>query len=198
MAKMKTANIPPARKAMIDSQLRPSGVNAPFVLERMATLAREDFVPEKLRPLAYIDRSLPLGDGRFLPSPLFHGRLLAEAAPTPQDHVLVIENGSAYLAELCRPLVAELESVGAQDAERLARSRKRFSLILIDGAVEHLPDWLLRRLDEGARVVTGLVEDSVTKLASGRKIAGIVALHPIVEMGIPVIHEFDKPKTWQF
>ena len=34
-----------ARKAMIDSQLRTSGVNEPFVLERMAAVAREDFVP---------------------------------------------------------------------------------------------------------------------------------------------------------
>jgi len=183
---------------MIDSQLRPSGVNAPVVLERMAAVAREDFLPEKLRPLAYIDRSLPLGDGRFLPSPLFHGRLLAEAAPKLQDRVLVIENGAGYLAELCRPLVAKLESVSAQDAAGLAKSRKRFSLILIDGAIEHLPDWLVRRLEEGGRIVTGLVDDSVTRLASGRKIAGIVALHPIVEMGIPVIHEFDKPKTWKF
>ena len=40
-----------ARKAMIDSQLRTSGVNAEFVLRRMAEVAREDFVPASARSI---------------------------------------------------------------------------------------------------------------------------------------------------
>ena len=47
-----------ARKAMIDSQLRTSGVNEPFVLARMAAVAREDFVPEGAKPIAYMDRAV--------------------------------------------------------------------------------------------------------------------------------------------
>ena len=47
-----------ARKAMIDSQLRTSGVNAEPVLRRMAEVARERFVPEAARGFAYIDRAL--------------------------------------------------------------------------------------------------------------------------------------------
>jgi len=35
-----------ARKAMIDSQLRTSGVNEPFVIARMGSVAREEFVPD--------------------------------------------------------------------------------------------------------------------------------------------------------
>ena len=55
-----------ARKAMIDSQLRTSGVNAEFVLRRMAAVARERFVPESARGFAYIDRAISLGGGRYL------------------------------------------------------------------------------------------------------------------------------------
>ena len=69
-----------ARKAMIDSQLRTSGVNNTFVLERMGTLPREDFVPEGSKATAYMDRAIRLADGGFLPAPLFHGAMLAEAA----------------------------------------------------------------------------------------------------------------------
>ncbi len=47
-----------ARKAMIDSQLRTSGVNDGFVLERMSSVAREDFVPEGAKSIAYMDLSL--------------------------------------------------------------------------------------------------------------------------------------------
>ena len=57
-----------ARSAMVDSQLRPQGVTDRAVLAAMGSVAREDFVPSDVRPLAYADRSLSLGGGRFPPS----------------------------------------------------------------------------------------------------------------------------------
>ena len=48
-----------ARKAMVDSQLRTSGVNEEFVLSRMLAVPREDYLPEDTQQLAYIDRSIP-------------------------------------------------------------------------------------------------------------------------------------------
>lgn len=186
-----------ARRAMIDSQLRTSGVNARFVLERMAAVPREDFVPPAVRAIAYIDRAVPLGDGRFLPAPVVHGMMLEEARPALADDCLVIGGGSDYLAELVRPLVASCETISAEDA---ATSRKRggFSLLLIDGAVEQLPAAVVKRLADDARVVTGLVRNGVTRLARGRKTKGEVALLPLTEVGIPVLHAFDVPKGWSF
>ena len=69
---------------------------------------------------------------------------------------------------------------------------------MIDGAAEQLPDALVRRLAEGARVVTGTVDDGVTRLAFGVKAAGEVALLPLAEIGIPVLPEFAAPKGWSF
>jgi protein-L-isoaspartate(D-aspartate) O-methyltransferase len=54
------------RKAMIESQLRVSGVNDPAVLAAFAAVPREDFVPAERRALAYMDRAVPLGDGTVL------------------------------------------------------------------------------------------------------------------------------------
>ena len=71
-----------ARRAMIDSQLRTSGVNADFVLRRMGAVAREDFVPESARGFAYIDRAIALGGGRHLAAPVVQGMMLQEARPT--------------------------------------------------------------------------------------------------------------------
>ena len=78
-----------ARRAMIDSQLRTSGVNDPRVLAAMLQIAREDLVPEARAGQAYADRAVPLGNGRALPAPLFHGRMLQEADIPPwQRHQL--------------------------------------------------------------------------------------------------------------
>ena len=184
-----------ARRAMIDSQLRTSGVNAEWVLRRMDAVAREQFVPESARGFAYIDRAVSLGDGRFLAAPVFHGMMLQEARPAPEDRALVVDGGSGYLPELVRPLVGTLDVISAADT---AGRRGDYTLLLVDGAAEQLPATLVKRLADGARVVTGWVRNGVTCLAYGRKAAGEVALLPLAEMGVPVLPEFAAPKGWSF
>lgn len=186
-----------ARRAMIDSQLRTSGVNEPFVLAAMNRVAREDFVPEALRTSAYIDRAIPLGDGRFLASPVVHGMMLAEAAPKSTDKVLLIGDGKGYLAALLAPLVGSLDAVAPADAAAKSGNGD-YSLIVIDGAAEELPASIEKLLAEDGRLVTGLLERGVTRLAAGRKAAGAISLLPLAEIGIPVLPEFAAPKRWSF
>jgi protein-L-isoaspartate(D-aspartate) O-methyltransferase len=185
-----------ARRAMIDSQLRTSGVNEEYVLARMIAVPREDFLPADKASVAYIDRAVTLADGA-LAAPLFYGKLLIEAAPTPQDRVLVVEGGTGYLAELLRPLVAEVTTVSAADAAK-DTGGGNYSLIVIDGAIEHLTDGLAAQLEDNGRIVTGLVLRQVTRLASGRKVAGQLNLQPVEDLGIPVLSAFAVPTRWTF
>ncbi len=187
-----------ARRAMIDSQLRVSGVNADFVLTAVNSVPREDHVPADARALAYIDRAVPLGEGRFLAAPLFYGRLLSEAAPTAQDKVLVVDGGSGYLPALVRTLGAAVAVTDPASAAAGAPGNGAFTLLLIDGAIEQLPAGLAGSLADEGRVATGTVERGVTRLAVGRKAGGDVALLPIAEMGIPVLPAFARPKGWSF
>jgi protein-L-isoaspartate(D-aspartate) O-methyltransferase len=187
-----------ARKAMIDSQLRTSGVNEEFALARMNAVPREDFLPEDKASLAYIDRSIAIGPDAHLASPLFYGKLLLEAAPGASDRVLVVEGGTGYLSELVRPLVSNLTAVSASDAAAGSNIGGTYSLILIDGAIEALPPGLADALEEEGRVVSGLLLRGVTRLASGRRIVGHLSLEPVEDLGIPVLHAFDQPKGWTF
>lgn len=187
-----------ARKAMIDSQLRTSGVNEPRVIARMAAVPREDFVPESARAAAYIDRAVSLGDGKMLAAPEVQGRMLVEAAPTLDDKALVVDGGSGYLPALLEPLVGSMTVITPEDAVAASRKRGDFTLLLIDGAVEELPDSLTNRLADEGRLVTGLVRHGVTRLAVGRKTAGAVALWPLAEIGIPRLTQFDKAESWSF
>ncbi|UOR09148.1 protein-L-isoaspartate O-methyltransferase [Qipengyuania flava] len=186
-----------ARKAMIDSQLRTSGVNEAFVLERMSAVPREEFVPEGARATAYMDRAIRLETGGFLPAPLFHGALLAEAHPTADDRVLVVDAGSGYLPALVEPLVGSLDTMAS---EKAANGSKRgdYTLVLVDGAIEHVPASLAKLVGEGGRIVTGMVDRGVTRLATGRKSGKALALLPLAEMGIPRLGAFDRPQNWSF
>lgn len=187
-----------ARKAMVDSQLRTSGVNEPFVMAAMGRLPREDYVPAAARSVAYTDRAVPLGDGRFLPAPLFHGRVMAEAQPGLKDRALVVDSGAGYLPALLAGLVESVEIITPQEAAAISQKKADYTLLLVDGAVEELPDALAKRLADGARVVTGLAENRVTRLAAGRKSAGTISLLRLSEMGIPQMHALDKAERWSF
>jgi protein-L-isoaspartate(D-aspartate) O-methyltransferase len=195
-----TAAIDPAaaRRAMIDSQLRTSGINQPAVLAAMAAVAREDFVPAEARGHAYIDRAIPLGNGRALPAPLVQAALLAQAIPRPGQRALVVSCGSGYLAALVEAMGASVEVIDAADAAAGKGTAQGFDLLLIDGAVEQLPESLLRGLGDGGQVVAGLAKGAVTSLAAGIKTNGTAALSALAEMGIPVLHEFAAPKSWSF
>lgn len=190
-------SISPARQAMIVSQLRTSGVNEPWVLTAMARVAREDYVPETMRDAAYIDRAIPLGNGRFLAAPLVQAKLLAEAEPTSADKALLVGDGAGYLAALLRPLVGALDA--ADPVETAAMTGEGdYTLIVIDGAVEELPAGFAGKLAPNGRLVTGLMVRGVSRLAVGRKAAGAISLLPLAEIGIPALPEFAAPKRWSF
>lgn len=187
-----------ARRAMVDSQLRTSGVNEEFVLARMLSVPREDHVPAHAKGTAYIDRAITLDNGRRLAAPLFYGMVLEEAQPKLEDAVLVVDAGSGYLPALVKPLVGRIDVISPEDAAGANRKRSTYSLILIDGAVEQLPDSLAKRLDTGGRIVTGVSKAGVTRLATGRKSGTDIALLPLAEIGIPRLTEFDTEKAWSF
>jgi protein-L-isoaspartate(D-aspartate) O-methyltransferase len=187
-----------ARKAMIDSQLRTSGVNAHDVLARMGSVPREDFVPAGAKGFAYMDRAIPLGGGRYLAPPLAQGLMLQEARPERSDKALLVDGGSGYLAELLRPMVGSLEVISPEEAATAHSGQGDYSLLVIDGAIEQFPESLARSLAGNGRVVTGWLRDGITRLATGRVAAGEVALLPLAELGIPVLPEFTKPKGWSF
>ena len=212
-------NFATARKAMIDSQLRPSGINDPKVLAAMSNTPREQYVAADQRTIAYMDRSVPLGDGRALSAPFAQAMLLQTARPAETDKTLLIGGASGYLAALLAPMVASLDVVESQSRltgiagskagnwhdGALAQGFKKngpYDLIVIDGAVEQLPKAIGTQLAADGRLVTGLFSRGVTRIAIGRKAGSDadapIALQTLVETGIPVLADFKEEKGWSF
>ena len=184
-----------ARRAMIDSQLRVSGVNDPAILAAFAALPREEFVPRDRRAIAYIDRAVPLGQGAVLAPALTHGQMLTAAEPVAGDHVLVIGTPGDYLGALARQLVAKV-AVVAPDGDWTAAAP--YSLVLIDGAIEVAPAALSAVLADGGRVVTGLIERGVARLAFGRRVGGELVFTKLAEADFASIAAFAAKKSWSF
>lgn len=184
-----------ARRAMIDSQLRVSGVNEPDILTAFASVAREDFVPADRRAVAYADRAVPLGDGTVLAPALTHGQMLSAVQLSSADKVLVVGKPGTYLAALANALAGSV-TLAAPEADWAAGAP--FTAVLIDGAIEVVPAKLEAVLADDGRVVTGLVERGVTRLAIGRKVHGALALSALSDADFALIPEFAAKKGWSF
>ena len=184
-----------ARRAMMDSQLRVSGINDADILAAFLAVAREDFVPEARRGVAYADRAVALGDGAVLSPALTYGQMLTAAQPVAGDSVLVIGAPGGYLAALAEKLAANVTLVSANDDWAKAGEH---SLVLIDGAIEDVPAALAGVVAADGRLVTGVVERGVTRLALGRKVGGALALTVLAEADFAPLAAFAARPKWSF
>jgi protein-L-isoaspartate(D-aspartate) O-methyltransferase len=204
-----------ARAAMVESQLRPQGVVDPAVTEAMGAVPREDFVPAGVRPLAYVDRALSLGNGRFLSAPAVLGQLLTQMGLAEGQRALVVGAGTGYSAAVLKTIgldVVALES----DPELAARAREAgvevvegpleaghasgapYHQILVDGAVELIPDAIVAQLDDGGRLGAAIVDRGITRLIIGRKAGSAFGYLSIGDSGVPALPGFSRPKEFTF
>ncbi|MDB5692510.1 MAG: protein-L-isoaspartate O-methyltransferase [Alphaproteobacteria bacterium] len=216
---MTEQNFEHMRRAMIASQLRTTGTNDPRVLAAMGEVARERFVPRDRLPLAYADALVPLKPGRDLNPPMALGRLLTQAAPRPGERALLIGAATGYAAavleRLVGPLVAveEDEELAAQAKAALAGTAVRlvagplakgwpkaapYDFILIDGAVELVPEALIRQLRDGGRLAAAILEQGVTRLAIGRKAGEGFAMAAFADAEAALLPGFAKPRAFTF
>lgn len=199
-----------ARRAMVDSQLRPQGVTDAAVLAAMSVLPREEFVPDAARPFAYSDRPIRLGADRAMMPPAALGVLLGALAPRAGERALVVGAATGYSAALLGhiglavraveeepELAAHAKAQGIQTTPEIVDD-ETFDLILIDGAVEQIPDALVARLVEGGRLGTALLDRGVGRLVIGRAAAGRLGLRSLADADVPRLPGFETRPAFTF
>lgn len=182
-----------ARRAMVDGQLRPEGVTDPAVLAVMATVPREQFVPVGMRPLAYSDRPLDLGNGRAMMAPAALAKLLTELKPRPGEKALLIGTND-YTARVLEVLGPDVDVAAAPEAA----PKGPYDLIVIDGAVEEVPAGLAERLAPEGRLGTAIADSGVTRLAIGRIAGGALGLRRFADADVPLLSAFTRPRVFTF
>lgn len=164
------------RRTMVDTQVRPSDVTSFPIIDAMLEIPRELFVPSTLREVAYLGESLDLGGGRTILDPRTLSKLLNALAVRPTQ--LVLDLGCAFgysaavLSRLAEAVVAvepdeamageaaaALPEVGADNAVVItadltegAPQHGPYDAILIEGAIQYLPDAIAGQLAEGGRI----------------------------------------------
>jgi protein-L-isoaspartate(D-aspartate) O-methyltransferase len=208
------------RQAMVASQLRTAAVNDPRVVAAMAEVPRERFVPGAQAALAYCDVAVDLGQGRALNTPLATARLLVEARLRHTDRVLLIGAAGGYTAAVLARIVAQVVAVESSPA-LVAHARTAlagianvtlveapleighaadapYDVLVVDGTVEQLPMTLASQLVDGGRIVAGLNERGVFRLAAGARAGAAFALTPFADIDSIPLPGFARPREFSF
>jgi protein-L-isoaspartate(D-aspartate) O-methyltransferase len=211
-----------AREAMVDSQVRPSDVTRYPIIQAMLTVPREAFVPETLKPVAYLGEHVPLGPGRVLLDPRVFAKMLDAANPGPADLVLDVGCGLGYsaavLARMAEAVIALEEDpdlaaaaeelLGIHGAENavveqgpLAGGMAHhgpFDVILVEGAIEVMPEALAAQLKSGGRIVALFGDGRSGQARLGLSTAGGIAWRRIFDATAPVLPGFAATKAFEF
>ncbi len=217
-----------SRLNMVESQIRPSDVTDRRIMRAMLALAREAFVPQRLRPVCYMDQDLilppsrPEAERRFLLAPRVLAKMV-QALNVPDDGV-VLDIGcatgysTALLSDMARRVIA-IESDGAlaDSATETLRALEienarvisgalqdgavdeaPFDAILINGAVADVPEALLDQLKDGGRLVAVRNGDGLGKVTQWLRVGSRFAASSIFDAAAPTLSAFAREKGFVF
>jgi protein-L-isoaspartate(D-aspartate) O-methyltransferase len=180
-------NFEQARFNMIEQQIRTWEVLDPEVLELLAQVKREDFVPPEHRELAFADLEIPLGHGESMMQPKVEARIIQELATRPHESVYEVGTGSGYLTALLAKRArhvtsAEIRSDLRARAEKNLRAAGIDNATLLEGDSAHAP------LTESAFdviVLTGstpiLPQAFLDRLKPGGRLFAVVGDRPVMK-----------------
>lgn len=210
-----------SRTMMVDTQIRPSDVTKYPVIEAMLTVPREDFVPDAWREAAYADQEIEVAPGRWMLAPRTLAKMLDALAPGPEDAVLYIGCTLGYGPALVGQMAGLVVGV-EEDAEMAADAQQRMSehgydnvvieagplaaglprhgpydAILIEGAVEEVPQAIIDQLAEGGRLVCLFPDGpSIAMARLGCKIEDDMSWRDLFQAWAPVLPGFERAREF--
>lgn len=187
-------NVEQARFNMVQQQIRPWDVSDARVLELLATLRREDFVPMAHKALAFVDMEIPLladsdaavRSGKVMLAPRVEARMLQDVAPQPHESVLEIGAGSGYMAALLAARARHVVTLEI-DPDLAAMARANLRNAGVDNVDVREADGAVGSQPEGSFdviVLSGSVAEVPSSLLSqlkvGGRLIGIVGNEPVM------------------
>ncbi|MBL4917575.1 protein-L-isoaspartate O-methyltransferase family protein [Szabonella alba] len=204
------------RTMMVDTQVRPSDVTKFPIIESMLAVPREAYVPDAQRETAYMGENLDLAPGRVILEPRSFAKLLDAMDLRPGELVLDLGCGLGYSAAVVARMVDAVIAL-EEDADMAAEAERRlaaggvdnaavvtgpltegaakhgpYDAILVEGAVETVPQALLDQLADGGRIGCIFMEGRLGVARIGLRSAQGISWRDAFNAAAPVLPGFAK------
>ncbi|GGA53410.1 protein-L-isoaspartate O-methyltransferase family protein [Pelagibacterium lentulum] len=211
-----------ARRTMVDNQLRTSAITNWRILDVMNRVPREIFVPEARRELSYIDDAIALSETRSMLAPAEFARLIQLAEIGGDDVILDVGCGTGYSCAVLAGLgnaVVGLESdealvatandtlasldignaaVVAGPLDQGVAKEAPFDVIIVEGAVEIVPQTLFDQLRDGGRLVAVVGQGNAAIAHLYVRHGDEIFSRTAFNASLPAIAGFSRPAEFQF
>ena len=214
--------INPDNLRMVNGQIKPiNGMNEKLV-SIFNSLNREDFMPEEFKESAYIEKNLALSNHRVILKPELVAKIAMHIDLKEDENILILGSTTGYLTAILS-LIAETVIVVEEDDSFIKSSeiaikehnlnnviyinksissgcieQSPFNAIIIEGAVDHVPQKLLNQLENGGRLIAILSENGLCNAKMFTRKETMFHSQQLFPCSLPVLHSFKEKNIFSF
>ena len=207
---------------MVQGQIKPiNGMNEKLV-SIFNSLNRKDFMPQEFKESAYIEKNLALSKHRVILKPELVAKIAMYIDLKENENVLILGSTTGYLTAILS-LISETVIVVEEDDSYLKSSelvtkennlnniiyinksishgcveQSPFNAIIIEGAVDHVPQKLLNQLENGGRLIAILSENGLCNAKMFTRKEAMFHSEQLFPCSLPVLPSFKEKNIFSF
>ena len=207
---------------MIDGQIRPINGISKEVISAFSSVNRADFVPDNLILRSFTEKNLKLSSDRYFLRPNLIGEIINHVLPQSNETILVLPAATGYLSAIISNLAETVIAIEEEEnfisiAEKgmnksginnVVILRKKinencldqgpFDAIIIEGAIDYLPDQFLEQLANKGRLFAMINEEDVTNATLFIKNENSINSRFLFSCDAPKLNFFNKKNSFSF
>ena len=209
-------------KNMIEGQIKPINGMSEELLSVFYSLDRNDFMPEIMKEMSYIEKNIILENERTILKPSLIAQIALSINLKANENVLILGATTGYLSAILSHQ-AETVIVVEENEQLLNNSENAikknninnvvfikneivrgygdqspFNAIIIEGAIQEVPLNIIDQLDEGGRLFAIVQEGEICSAKLFKKNGYSISEQNLFNCSIPVLSMFIKKNSFSF
>ena len=209
-------------KNMIEGQIKPINGMSEELLSAFYSLDRNDFMPEKMKKMSYIEKNILLEDKRTILKPSLIAQMALSINLKANENVLILGATTGYLSAILSHqaetvIVVEENEQFLNNSENAIKKnninnvvfikneivkgyseQSPFNAIIIEGAIQEIPNNILEQLDEGGRLFAIVQEGDICSAKLFKKNGRSISDQRLFNCSMPVLSMFEKKNNFSF
>ncbi len=207
---------------MVNGQIKPINGMTEKLVSIFNSINRQGFMPDELKECAYVEKNFALSNQRVILKPEIVAKIAMHVNLKEYENVLILGSTTGYLTAVLS-LIAETVIVVEEDDSYIKSSematkennlnnviyvnksissgcieQSPFNAIIIEGAVDHVPQKLLNQLENGGRLIAILSENGLCNAKMYTRKETLFLSEQLFPCSLPVLPSFKEKNIFSF